>query len=214
MARDKLPDRRLSVTDKIMVMLDNGKKVKACADTKKLAVVPLADIPNVSFNGPMLLRVTSSELGDLGTFADQMKARGFPYNSVAVRLGFDHDASHPKVTFKAIRPLTSDEATEVLELYRSDSVARVLSADFTAEVVAETGQAPAPAPQADPDFEIPPQAAAPAAKPRAAAPAPATPAPVPTATSSSPVSTLLARSTRSSASSFLSSPSSSSSSGS
>lgn len=142
-------------------MNEQGKKVKACQDTKKLAIVPLSDIPNVAFNGPMLYRVTSSELGDLGTFADQMKARQFPYNSVAVRLGFDPDASYPKVTFKAIRPLTGEEAQQVLELYQSDSVARVLSADFTAEVVAETGREPAQAatPPADPDFEQAPVAA-------------------------------------------------------
>jgi hypothetical protein len=151
---------------------EQGKKVKACQDTKKLAVVPLRDIPNIGFNGPMLYRVTSSELGDLGTFADQMKSRGFPYNSVAVRLGFDPNASHPKVTFKAIRPLSGEEAQQVLELYRSDSVARVLSADFTAEAAAEA--APASAATADPDFEQPPVAVAPAPKPAPAAPKAAT----------------------------------------
>lgn len=165
---------------------EQGRKVKACQDTKKLAIVPLRDIPNIGFNGPMLYRVTSSELGDLGTFADQMKSRGFPYNSVAVRLGFDPDASHPKVTFKAIRPLTPEEAQQVLELYQSDSVGRVLAADFTAEAAAEgktISLSPAAAP-ADPDFEQPPVSAtkAPprqdAPKPRAATfAAPATVAP-------------------------------------
>lgn len=146
---------------------EQGKKVKACQDTKKLAIVPLKDIPNVGFNGPMLYRVTSSELGDLGTFADQMKSRGYPYNSVAVRLGFDPNVSHPKVTFKAIRPLTGDEAQQVLELYKSDSVARVLAADFATEIAAETG-APAKEAAIDPDFE---QAAPVAAPPPRAAPA-------------------------------------------
>ena len=148
-----------------------GKKVKACADTKKLAIVPLADIKNVAFNGPMLYRVTSSELGDLGTFADQMKSRGFPYNSVAVRFGFDPNVSHPKATFKAIRPLTDAEAQQVLELYQSDSVARVLSADFTTEAKAEHGEAVVATPPADPDFEQPPAALAPKAAAPVAAPA-------------------------------------------
>lgn len=143
---------------------DQGKKVKECQDTKKLAIVPLNDIPNVAFNGPMLYRVTSSELGDLGTFADSMKARGFPYNSVAVRLSFDPATSHPKVMFKAIRPLTSEEAQKVLELYSSDSVSRVLAADYTAEV---HDSPPPPAAQADPDFEQPPTAKAPPPPPAA-----------------------------------------------
>lgn len=167
---------------------DQGKKVKACQDTKKLAVVPLADIKNVGFNGPMLYRVTSSELGDLGTFADQMKARGFPYNSVAVRLSFDPNTSHPRVIFKAIRPLTDAEAEQVLELYQSDSVARVLSADFNTEIAAEHGTAPAAKqPVTDPDFEQPPVAVAPKPAPPVAAPvaskatfgAPAAAAPAP-----------------------------------
>jgi hypothetical protein len=160
---------------------EQGRKVKACQDTKKLAIVPLKDIANVAFNGPMLYRVTSSELGDLGTFADQMKARSFPYNSVAVRIGFDPNASHPKATFKAIRPLTPEEAEQVLELYRSDAVGRVLAADFTAEAAAEA----TPAAEVDTAFEQPP-VAAPKAAPPVAAPKPAgaafgSPAPAPAA---------------------------------
>jgi hypothetical protein len=37
------------------------------------------------------------------------------------------DASHPKPTFKAIRTLTDAEADQVLEMYASDSVERVLA---------------------------------------------------------------------------------------
>jgi hypothetical protein len=59
--------------------------------------------------------------------ADQLKARGYPYNSVAVRIGFDMSASHPKPTFQAIRPLTDDEADAVLEMFSSDSVSAVLA---------------------------------------------------------------------------------------
>jgi hypothetical protein len=106
---------------------DNGVKQKACRDTKKLAVVPLADIRNAALGGAMLLRVPPSALKDLSTLSDAMKARGFPYNSVAVRFGFDMDASHPKPTFNAIRPLTDDEADLVLEMFDSDSVAAVLA---------------------------------------------------------------------------------------
>lgn len=106
---------------------DNGQKQKACRDTKKLAIVPLADIRNVAMGGAMLFRVPPSSLKDLSTMADSLKARGYPYNSVAVRIGFDMNASHPKPTFKAIRPLTDDEADAVLEMYQSDSVERVLA---------------------------------------------------------------------------------------
>lgn len=119
---------------------ENGQKQKACRDTKKLAIVPVADIKNISFGGAMLFRVPPSSLKDLSTMADNLKGRGYPYNSVAVRIGFDMDASHPKPTFKAIRPLTDAEADQVLEMYASDSVERVLA---DTEIVPE-GTAAAP----------------------------------------------------------------------
>ncbi len=106
---------------------ETGIKQKACRDTKKLAIVPLENLRNEALGGPMLFRVPPSSLKDLSALADGMKARGYPYNSVAVRIGFDLEASHPKPTFKAIRPLTDEEAEVVLELFHGDGVAAVLS---------------------------------------------------------------------------------------
>jgi hypothetical protein len=106
---------------------DNGQKQKACRDTKKLAIVPLADIRNATMGGAMLFRVPPSALRDLSQLADKLKGRGYPYNSVAVRLSFDMTVSHPKPTFEAIRPLNDNEADEVLEMFNSDSVERVLA---------------------------------------------------------------------------------------
>jgi hypothetical protein len=116
---------------------DNGVKQKACRDTKKLAVVPLADIRNATMGGAMLFRVPPSSLKDLSAMADALKGRGYPYNSVAVRISFDLNASHPKPVFKAIRPLTDDEADLVLEMFESDSVMRVLADN---DVVADHGE--------------------------------------------------------------------------
>lgn len=130
---------------------DNGVKQKACRDTKKLAVVPLQDLRNESWGGPMLFRVPPSALGDLSKLADALKARGFPYNAVAVRFSFDLDASHPKPIFNAIRALTDEEAEVVLELYNSDGTAAVLADN---DIVAEVA-APAQAPHVDPIFEQP-----------------------------------------------------------
>lgn len=116
---------------------DNGTKMKACRDTKKLAVVPLADIRNTALGGAMLFRVPPSSLKDLSAMADQLKGRGYPYNSVAVRISFDLDASHPKPTFKATRTLSDEEADQVLEMFESDSVLRVLADN---DVVADHGE--------------------------------------------------------------------------
>lgn len=153
---------------------ENGVKQKACRDTKKLAVVPMTDIQNANFGGPMLFRVPPSALRDLAAFSETMKSRGYPYNAVGVRIGFDINASHPKPTFKAIRPLTDDEAELVLEHFHSDAVERILT-DAEAAPIEEV-----PAPAVDSAFEqpvAPRPAPAPAPAPIQAAPAPAPVAP-------------------------------------
>jgi len=151
-----------------------GTKVKACQDNKKLAVSPLNDLPNTAVGGPMLFRVPASALKDLLQFNNVMTSRGYPYNAVAVRIGFDLDVSYPKPTFRAIRPLTSEEAAIVVEQYQSDHVERLLG-DFS------DIHAPGPVPEAAEDdaFEQPPQPApTPTPAPKATAPKP-TPAPRP-----------------------------------
>lgn len=107
-----------------------GTKVKACQDNKKLAISPLSDLENVAFGGPMLFRVPASALKDLLAFSNGMSARGFPYYAVAVRIGLDIDVSYPKPTFKAMRPLTAEEAAIIVEQRSSDQVDRLL-ADFS-----------------------------------------------------------------------------------
>ena len=151
---------------------DNGKKAKACSDTRRVAVVPLSDLRNDSFGGPMLLRVPPSALRGLAEFSSLLQKRGYPYYSVAVRIGFDMDASHPLPTFKPIRPLTEEEAETVLELQGDDVTERVL-ADFSVDEAPEKEAAA----ETDEIFEQPQTpnvAAPPAAKPAAPAPKPVT----------------------------------------
>lgn len=136
---------------------DNGSKQKACRDTKKLAVVPLADIHNATMGGAMLFRVPPTSLKDLSVMADALKGRGYPYNSVAVRISFDLEVSHPRPIFKALRPLDDEEADAVLEMFDSDSVLRVLADN---DVVADHGEppdqpAPVQAAGAQPRREVP-----------------------------------------------------------
>ncbi len=150
---------------------DNGVKQKACRDTKKLAVVPLSNIRNAELGGAMLFRVPPSSLKDLSSLADAMKARGYPYNSIAIRFGFDMDVSHPKPTFQGFRALTDEEADLVLEMYESDSVAAVLAdndivvehtvaapqgpGSFIQEPVVGLGGAPATPAQATQGYQAP-----------------------------------------------------------
>lgn len=156
-----------------------GKKAKACQDNRRLAVVPAGDIINESLGGPMLLRVPASSLADLATYSKGMKAKGFPYNAIVTRIGFEMDAAFPKLTWKAVRPLTDDEAQQVADLLAGDIVHRVLAdnefhstkAGSPAEPPPAAKPAPAAKPVVDTDFELPddPAPAAPA-KPVKAAP--------------------------------------------
>lgn len=130
-----------------------GKKTKPCQDNRKLALLPADDLVNELFGGPMLARVPAASLKDLAMFGDTLKSRGFSYNSVRVRIGFDLTVSYPKLVFKAIRPLTDEEADKVLEWYQSDAVAKML-ADF-ADITVPASEAPAP----DELFEQPQPAA-------------------------------------------------------
>jgi hypothetical protein len=120
---------------------DNGKPQKACRDTKKLAIVPLADIRNISLGGTMLFRVPPSSLSELSAMADALKGRGFPYNSVAVRITFDTTVSHPKPLFQALRPLSDAEADAVIEMFEADSTQRVLADNDISTEVAEPASA-------------------------------------------------------------------------
>lgn len=159
---------------------DAGKPGKACADSKRLAVVPLADITNEAFNGPMLLRVPAASLKDLKSYGDKLGAVQYPYYAVGTRIGFDVNEAFPKFAFNPIRALTDEEADAVLALRDDPRVNRILNE--AVEVVRHEPEAPA-APTVESLFEQPPPpkaAPAPAQKPAQAAPKPAPkPAPAP-----------------------------------
>ncbi len=147
---------------------ENGKKAKACSDNRRLAIVPLADMDNEVYGGPMLLRVPPASLADMAQFTKKMETLGYPYFSIAVRLGFA-DEAFPKLTFSAVRALDDAEAQKVLELRADDRVDYMLHqhrASDDAPVTPESNDGGV--------FEQGPQAAPPKAladQPKEAAPA-------------------------------------------
>jgi len=164
-------------------------KGKACSDSKRLAVVPLADINNEMLGGPMMLRVPAGSLNEVATYGEGVRKLGFPYYGVATRMSFDPADAYPKLLFAPIRPLTDEEATKVMALRGDARVDRIL-----AETEYETSP-PAEQP-AGLAFETPAPAQAPAggtptpaaiarrtatAKPPAAVVTPAVTAPAPAA---------------------------------
>jgi hypothetical protein len=105
----------------------SGKPTKRCADNKRMAVVPLADISNEIYGGPMLIRVPAASLQEMAQYGQKMQQLGYPSYAIGTRISFDTEVSYPRFSFQAIRPLTDDEAVKVLELKNSSAVARILA---------------------------------------------------------------------------------------
>ena len=120
-----------------------GKKAKACADSKRVAVTPLGDIKNETFGGPMLLRVPATSLADFGTYGNDMDARGYKYWTIGTKIAFDAAEAYPKLVFEPIRPLNDTEAQDVLDLRDSEVIKAILS---------EGGDTPAP-PEDEPTLQ-------------------------------------------------------------
>jgi hypothetical protein len=121
-----------------------GKKAKKCQDSRRMAVVPAGDVDNEVYGGPMLFRIPAASLGDLATFGKGLKAKGFPYNTIVARIGFDTNVSYPKLTFKAVRPLNDEELQKVADHITSGRANTILDSD------AEFLAAPAPAKKPEP----------------------------------------------------------------
>jgi hypothetical protein len=171
-----------------------GKQIKACSDQKRLAVVS-ADDPS---GAVYLLQVTPAALQGLGKYQKELSMRGIPAEIVRTRVGFDTDASFPKLKFDFGGFLDADTQQEVDKLFGSEQVLQITgelrtSTPAVPKVAAPAPVAPkpvavAPAPQPAPTpvaepqpetpkrgFGAPKKAAAPAAAPVAAAATPAAP---------------------------------------
>lgn len=83
---------------------DSGKKGKACADSRRLAIATVETPAD-----PMLLRVPAASMKGLQEYAKQLSARGVPFQAVVTRIGFDYSVAHPALTFKPVG-LIADEA--------------------------------------------------------------------------------------------------------
>lgn len=106
---------------------DAGKQGKQCSDSRRVAVSPLADIMSEVTGGPMLLRVPAASLKDLKGYGDMLNQHQFPYYAVATKIKFDVKEAYPKFVFEAIRPLTEEEAAQVITLQSDPRVHQLLA---------------------------------------------------------------------------------------
>lgn len=160
---------------------DAGKKLKACSDSRRVAIANLDAIED-----PILLRVPAATLKPLAEYGQKLAERQAPYNAVVTKIGFDPESASPKLTFKAVGWLTDVQYAQVEETVVGDLVSNILGVSGTAPVddgleglegaPPAAAQKAAPAPAAKP---TPKPAAKPAPTPAAATP---TPAPAPAAT--------------------------------
>lgn len=169
---------------------ESGQSGRACSESRRVAIVPLADIDNEAMGGPMLLRIPAGSLKDLKSYGETLQAIDHHVHGCATRISFEPNDAYPKFVFRPMRPLTNDEAIKILALRDDDRVQRILSEDTQAAAVLETAtvaksvfeqddEAPAAQPVAKPAaVKIAPKAApkvTPKVTPVAAKPAPVTP---------------------------------------
>lgn len=156
---------------------DDGKKGKACQDSRRLAIVPLADPMNEVCGGPMLLRIPPMSLNNLANYAKFVEMKGAGLECVATRLKFDVDMAYPRIQFEALGWLDDAQAALVVGPDgKSGICADPLIDRMLVDAVSEATHDPASAPaQEQTDALAGPAPAAVQARVEAAAVAPAQP---------------------------------------
>jgi len=164
-----------------------GQDLKACSDSKRIAVVS-ADDPS----GPVyLMLVTPAALKDLNQYQKDLSHRGIAPELVRTRIGFDTNASFPKIKFGFGGWLNEEEIAAVDEVLDSPVIPEMTGEKVKstpAQIAAPEKPKPqlvraAPAPVEEEVEEAPAAApkrgfgAAKADAPKAAAPAPKAAAP-------------------------------------
>lgn len=135
-----------------------GKEVKACTDSKQLAVLPAADLTYKALG----LNVTPAALGDWGKYIKALSDRNIPITSVVTNITFDHTASFPKLQFSYNRFLTAEEYQLVQQRAAGDDVKAIVQPQRTLALPAPAALPALPAPT--PPVTVPVQIPADAAK--------------------------------------------------
>ena len=167
-----------------------GSHVKACSDSKKLAVVLAADTP-ILVNGAAsvakayaevyLLRVPAASMRNWRDYAKDIRGRGVPIIGVVARMTFDPQASYPALLFQAVGFVPSEQVfQQLVALKDQPGTAEAIGANdrpllAASNATGTTGQSPL----------APVAAAAPAPTPPAAAPSPPDAPSAPAATDTS-----------------------------
>lgn len=140
----------------------SGKKIKACDDRKRLAIVPEAGINADAFQ----LSLPGASLKEFAGYLTKLDSvtPSVPYNGVVTRISFDDEADYPRILFEPVRFLTDEEYQSVSARFDGEEAKTVATiTDITDPPPANlqpAAEAGSPAPQVDEEA----QAAAAAAK--------------------------------------------------
>lgn len=99
------------------------RKGKRCADNARVAISPADRVDN------MLLRVPPASLKNLREAVKQVGVRKIPYNGMVFKIGFDIEASSPKLTFKPVAYLDKSSYEMFKAAYDSELVRGIVGVD-------------------------------------------------------------------------------------
>ncbi len=94
-----------------------GKKGKACADSRRLAVATLDAVSD-----PMMLRVPAASMKNLEEYGKILAARGLPPQAVVTKVGFDYSVAHPALTFKPVGIISDAELLKEIKRMREEDI--------------------------------------------------------------------------------------------
>src|SRR5690606_31212610 len=101
---------------------DSGKKGKACADSRRLAVAAAGDLTN-----PLLLRVPAASLVGLASYGKTLAKHGLKdFKAVVTSVSFDPNEAYPLLVFNFARFLTEEEYAAACESAQLDVVSAIL----------------------------------------------------------------------------------------
>ena len=125
-----------------------GAKIKACTDTKRMAIMPPGHDGRYTNTAQDLFQVSipPASLGDFGGFVRNLASMPTPagYNMVVATLSFDSTVSYPKILVKPKRWLEQDEWAVIKARFDDEETKRIagIASAQTMRLAAPTAQQP------------------------------------------------------------------------
>lgn len=101
-----------------------GSKVKACSDSKLVAVIPASNPTGPAYQ----LSIPAASLKPWQAIVALLTERGVPLGAMVLRLGFDTTVSFPKLTYNPVAWLSEAQMSAVADLIGSDETQAIVGA--------------------------------------------------------------------------------------